>query len=261
MKKFFILILLVTLFNALCFIRFIKLVFAASSNTGISLIITNVTSTETPTSTPTPIPSATPTTASSSTSSSSDNNNNNNSASAPACCDPITKGTPDLFEIRTNKNAATLYFAPPPAPYSSFYIAYSSRPDFWEYGVNFNQNYTGGVISYTIKMLKPNTKYFFKIRAGNGNASGNWGNAMAVSTTKSTTFKTYYKNIFTAFVQQTKTAVNSIVSNIKTSAKKGTTLGQQTVPNAVPKVQSQPATQPQKPAAVKNKFCILWWCF
>lgn len=182
---------------------------------------------------------------------------NNSSASASGCGNNVTNGTPDLFEIRTNKNTATLYFAPPTAPYSSFYIAFSGKPDNWEYGVEFNQNYSGGVLNYTINMLAPNTKYYFKLRAGNGCAPGNWGNTMSASTTKSTTRKTYYKNILTAIVQQPKKILKSLMPNKKTTTKKDTILKPEPSITTEPKEE----TQPQKPAPAKNKFCILWWCF
>jgi hypothetical protein len=124
----------------------------------------------------------------------SSTNSNSLSPSAPGCDNSGSTGVPNLFEVRTNKNSATLYFSPPPMPYSSFYVSYSRSPNVWEYGTEYNQGYSGGVLNYTINSLQPNTKYYFKIRSGNGCASGGWGNIMAATTSLSKVFKPYYKN-------------------------------------------------------------------
>ena len=184
-------------------------------------------------------------------SSSGTNSSSSSSSSATGCNNSITSGKPDLFEIRVNNKTATLYFTPPTMPYSSFYIAYSRKPDSWEYGTEFNQEYSGGVIKYTINKLSPNTKYYFKMRAGNGCASGNWGNTMTATTTSQVSqSKTFYKNIFTAIWQKVVNILpptQSINSN----------------PSPMPK--SEPAvanpTVIPTPAPTKHKFCILWWCF
>jgi cell division septation protein DedD len=137
------------------------------------------TSTETPTETPTPTATAT---------ASSDQGNSSNGGSvagAETCQDTTGTGKPDLFEIKTTATTATLYFAPPNPPYSSFYVEYSRKQDSWEYGVEFPQGYSSGVIAYTISMLQPNTKYYFAVRSGNGCATGEWGNTMAAITNSS----------------------------------------------------------------------------
>jgi hypothetical protein len=222
--------------------------------------------------TPTPIPSVTPaptlTPTSVSAATSNSNNNagsSNSSPSAPNCNDTTPFGSPDLFQINTTKTTATLYFAPPSMPYSSFYVAFSSKPDSWEYGTEYNQGFSGGVLRYTINLLQPNTTYYFQVRAGNGCATGKWSNSMKASTTNSgSQTKTYYKNIFTPIVRLVKTAIGSIsslVSNKKTVDKPAPT---NVEPNPI--VKPILTTEPQKEVAspkpaVKNKFCLLWWCF
>ena len=64
-------------------------------------------------------------------------------------------------------------------------MEYSRKQDSWEYGVEFPQGYSSGVIAYTISMLQPNTKYYFAVRSGNGCATGEWGNTMAAITNSS----------------------------------------------------------------------------
>jgi hypothetical protein len=176
----------------------------------------------------------------------------NSSSSAPGCGNSITDGKPDLFEIRANDKTATLYFAPPTMPYNSFYIAYSRKPDSLEYGTEFNQSYSGGVVKQTINMLQPNTKYYFKIRAGNGCATGSWGNTM---TAKTTSFpsqnRIFYKNVFTAIRQK---VINKL---LPTSSVNSSFTPKSEPTAATPTI----AVSTPKPTPTKNKFCILWWCF
>jgi hypothetical protein len=160
-----------------------------------------------PTATPTPttIPSTNP-------ANSPEGQNNSNSGggsqenSPPGCSNQSPKGKLDLFEIRTNGKSATLFFTPPSSNFSNIYVAFSRKPDVWEYGVEYSQQNTLGVMNYTINLLKPNTKYYFKVRTGNGCATGEWSNTMQVKTTNSTkSIKKFYKNIMVAVVQKVKT--------------------------------------------------------
>jgi hypothetical protein len=181
-----------------------------------------------------------------------------NNSSASTCGDSVTTGTPNLFEIHTAKNSATLYFAPPTMPYSNFYVAYSTKSDIWEYGTQYNQGYSPGVLRYTINSLKSNTKYYFLLRAGNGCATGNWGNTMIASTSNSQ--RTYYKNNITSFVQNKKTTMNDLVPVAGTP---------NPIPTSSPTITAAPEINTPVPAQMpaqtqpvsKSKFCILWWCF
>jgi hypothetical protein len=103
-------------------------------------------------------------------------------------------GSPDLFEINASQTTADLYFAPSFMPYSYFYISYSEKPDVWQYGVAFPWNFSGGAVKFTIAALKPDTVYYFKVRSGNGCATGTWGNTLSAKTTSSVrTIRKYYK--------------------------------------------------------------------
>jgi hypothetical protein len=105
---------------------------------------------------------------------------------------PVSFNAPDLFEIRTGKTSAILYAAPPPAPYTSFYIMYSRKPDMWEYGTVIKQTESSGVISFTINALQQNTTYFFKVAASNNIALGSWSNVLSAKT-NSGGQKSYYR--------------------------------------------------------------------
>lgn len=177
-------------------------------------------------------------------------------ASVLTCDDFVTKGMPDLFEIRTTKNNATLYFAPPAMPYSNFYIAYSQKPNVWQYGVQFDQGNSSGVVKYTINKLASNTKYYFRMRAGNGCMAGNWGNIMTAVTTSSSSQRTYYKNFSTSVNNKIGSLINTFLPyKTKTQTQNLIT------PVPTPTIQTQVQASSPTPLPSKTKFCILWWCF
>ena len=184
---------------------------------------------------------------------------NSSSEGAPGCNNSVTTGKPDLFEIRTTKNSATLYFAPPVMPYSNFYIAYSQKPNVWQYGVQFDQGSSGGVLKYTINKLNPKTKYYFMIRPGNGCMAGNWGNTMTAITTSSGQIRIFYKNLKVRIAQQTKaiptylSPIKKVIDNLINTVNPKATVAPTT------DTQTQVTTPTTTPA--KAKFCFLWWCF
>jgi hypothetical protein len=141
-------------------------------------------------------------------------------------------------------------------PYSNFYIAYSTKSDSWQYGTQYDQGYSSGVLRYTVNVLQPNTTYYFKIRPGNGCAPGNWGNTMMGTTTSSTQTKTYYKNVITAVVQSTKYFFNNLFPSKSVNTPQPTS-------TVKPTETQNPIQKPTQTAAPtpKSKFCILWWCF
>lgn len=204
----------------------------------------------------TPTPTSAPQQSSVSSSSSSSTSN-----SVPSCGNSITSGVPDLFEIRSNNNVATLYFSPPPGPYTSFYISYSKKPNVFEHGVEYNQSFSSGVIKYSVSMLQPNTKYYFKIRAGNGCATGNWSNTMSIKTTNTKLqTKIYYKNIFVPIFSKVSNFVKTIVSKKPVVTPKQ---DDYTKPITSPTVitPNLPLPTVAQIVTTKKKWCILWWCW
>ncbi len=153
----------------------------------------------TPTSTPTPTSTATPTptNASSGQTNSSSNSTNNSSTSVPTCTATKPSGTPDLFQIDAGANQVILYFAPASGSVSSYYISYGYTSGDQRFGVSLNQGSSSGVLSYTINELSPSAIYYFRIRAGNGCSTGDWGNEMKITTIKkgSSAGRRYYKNL------------------------------------------------------------------
>jgi len=207
-------------------------------------------------STPTPTSTTAPATSNSS--------NSTTSPGAPQCGDSVTTGSPDLFEIRTTKNTATLYFAPPSMPYSNFYIAYTRRLDIWEYAVQYNQGYSPGVLQYSINALQPNTKYFFIIKPGNGCNTGNWSNTLSAITTSGVRKGSYYKNNVTGIKQRIQALISSILPAKKTVSSSTPTPVPNPLPTSTPQVfvnipTTAPVVTPQPTPT--PKFCFLWWCF
>ncbi len=99
-----------------------------------------------------------------------------NSNSTPSCNSQVPGSAPTLFRIDRTKTTAKLYFAPSSDPVTYYYIAYGHKVGDYRYGASFDQGHSGGVLTYTIKSLKPNVKYYFSIRAGNGCMPGPWSN-------------------------------------------------------------------------------------
>ena len=205
----------------------------------------------------TPTPTIAPT-------STSDNTNVSPTiATPPGCNKSVTAGTPDLFEIRTSKDAMALYFAPPSGEYSSFYVAFSKEPGHWQYGAEYGQSPSSGVLHFTIGLLSPNTTYYVTIRPGNGCATGNWSNVMKVTTTSSNKIRTFYRySKISRVTSGVKSVISKVIPNKKTQ--EVATTPEPVVVSATP-VATEQKQENQTPVVEKpvekKKFCILWWCF
>ncbi len=198
----------------------------------------------TPTPSPSPIPTSNP----------SAEQPHSDPAPSTSCNSSVTALVPDLFEVRTTKNTATLYFAPPAGEYSSFYVSYSRYPDYFEYGAEYSQNYSTGVLQYTIGQLQPNTRYYFRIRPGNGCATGNFGNTMT-ATTNSNVRQTaaFYKG--TKIFAQVSKVIKKIVG--------GNPINKPSLPSpaVTPSPISAPSPKVEPQQSNTKKFCIWKWCF
>ena len=104
------------------------------------------------------------------------------SPTTPGCSNQVPDHSPDLFQIDTTKNKAKLFFTPVNNAVDYYYIAYGFTEGDERFGVRFDKGYYDGVIDYTINELSPNTKYYYKVRAGNGCATGAWSNWMKAKT-------------------------------------------------------------------------------
>lgn len=101
---------------------------------------------------------------------------------AASCNEEKPDHAPDLFQINTTKNKATLYFSPVNNAVTGYTIYYGFERGDERYNVSFPYGTSDGVISYTINDLSPNTRYYFKIRADNGCRKGYWSDTLSART-------------------------------------------------------------------------------
>ncbi|MFA5024970.1 MAG: fibronectin type III domain-containing protein [Candidatus Shapirobacteria bacterium] len=86
------------------------------------------------------------------------------------CRDATPFQIPQNLRTISGQNTVTLFWDEPTDNFTYYLIAYSNNPDAGKYG---NPNIGGkGINSYTINNLSADTIYYFKIRTGNGCASG-----------------------------------------------------------------------------------------
>ncbi|HTK03633.1 MAG TPA: carboxypeptidase regulatory-like domain-containing protein [Alphaproteobacteria bacterium] len=122
----------------------------------------------------TPVPASTTTTTTGST----------NSAGASQCTNTTPSGSaPWLYSASANSgNSITLRFANYQAPVDHFVLEYGTESNKYTFGVSsFGNKDTN---SYTVNSLSSNTKYYFRVRAGNGCATGTWSNELSTKTLK-----------------------------------------------------------------------------
>jgi len=103
-------------------------------------------------------------------------------ASASTCSSmPPGLKTPTIYAAIPESNSSiTLYFTDADGPLDHYALLYGDRSGEYRFGaVNI-----GGVNTrkYTVGHLQPNTTYYFRVRAGNGCATGEWSNELSAKT-------------------------------------------------------------------------------
>lgn len=186
----------------------------------------------------------------------------NPSPRPPSCDDQPPFGTPDLFQIDTTANSATLYFAPASMPYNKYFVAYGYSEGDERFGVEFNQGFSPGVIAYTIYCLSPNATYYFKVRPGNGCMPGAWGNTMKATTTLGNKVSQYYRYFPSATLTTTTKAkaTNQTTKVSLTPALKPTPTVTVTPTAKASPSQPAPTDNPASQAPAKKR-CFLFWCW
>ena len=119
----------------------------------------------------------------------------------------LTPTSPDLFQISTSKNTATLYFAPV-GNASNYKISYGYTPDANEFSVMTNLGSSTGVLSYMVNNLPASKQMYFKVYSQNDCASGTWSNVMSVKTDGKVYYKNLVSRVLSVFPKQT-TALTS----------------------------------------------------
>ncbi len=102
--------------------------------------------------------------------------------SPPACSD-VSPGGKALWLYRArpqDSSSILLYFTGADNPVDRYALEYGTKSGSYQYGA---ANIGGKEIrTYLVKSLSPNTTYYFRVRAGNGCATGPWSNEMSART-------------------------------------------------------------------------------
>ncbi len=98
---------------------------------------------------------------------------------APVCKDQKPQSAPKLLSaVTTGKNQVTLTWSSASGPVTYYLISYGGKPGSSDYG---NPNIGGkDTTSYVVKNLSESQTYYFKVRAGNNCAPGEFSNEIAV---------------------------------------------------------------------------------
>lgn len=135
-----------------------------------------VESTPTPTSTPTATPTTTPSSSSTSTST--------ETIRTPICeSDSPGIKAPWLYgAIAEDSNSILLYFTPADNPVSKYVLEYGIKSGEYIYGVQDLDVNSREQMTFRVSSLAVNTTYYFKVRGGNGCATGSWSNEISAKT-------------------------------------------------------------------------------
>ena len=117
-------------------------------------------------------------------SSSSSASSSSSSASAPGCGDqsPGPKAPWLYGAITQDSSSVMLYFTEADNPVDKYVLAYGTSSGNYQYGVQNMGVNLRGQMTYLVSSLAPNTTYYFRVRAGNGCAVGNWSNEISAKT-------------------------------------------------------------------------------
>lgn len=134
------------------------------------------------------------------------------SSGASQCTNTTPQGlTPWLYEANSNNgNSITLRFTNWQSPIDHFSLEYGTGSNKYTFGVNsFGNKDTN---SYTVSSLLPNTTYYFRVRAGNGCATGSWSNELSTKTLG--TFSTNNLNIVSSNLEPVTPSSTSVPSTL-----------------------------------------------
>jgi hypothetical protein len=170
---------------------------------------------------------------------SSESSSSENSEPSPkTCTDQAPSNAPNLFQIDTTADTATLYFAPATET-SDYYVSFSENEAAEEHGAELSLDYDG-VQQFTVEQLNPNTTYYFKVRGQNGCMPGEWSQVVS-ATTKVFVDQTTQPTTQAQLIEETdqEQSINKLSGSDKTTK---------------PEPESEPATHSAK--TVKTKLTI-----
>lgn len=106
-------------------------------------------------------------------------------ASAQSCNEAVPGKTPVLYAAIPETSTVNLFFKDAGEPFDKYYIEYGTKSGAYSWSA---ANIGKEINNYVIKLLSPNTKYYFRIRTGNGCATGAWSNEISTTTSGSAIF-------------------------------------------------------------------------
>lgn len=119
------------------------------------------------------------------TTTSSNSGSSNDSSTTSTACTDQTPGVkaPWLYgAIAQDSGSILLYFTEAANPVNKYVLEYGTKSGDYPYGVQDMGVNSRGQMTYTVNSLSPGTTYYFKVRGGNGCATGTWSNEISATT-------------------------------------------------------------------------------
>jgi hypothetical protein len=113
------------------------------------------------------------------------NSSSNNSTSTSTACSDQAPGAkaPWLYgAIAQDSGSVLLYFTEADNPINKYVLEYGTKSGDYPYGVQDMGVNSRGQMTFLVNSLSSNTTYYFKVRGGNGCATGTWSNEISAKT-------------------------------------------------------------------------------
>lgn len=127
------------------------------------------------------IPTPTPTPTGSSTSLSDPISLTSTTMEASVCQETKPTNAPWLYgAVTRGTTSIEVFFTDADEPYDHYALEYGTAPGNYQWAATDIGG--SGTRTYIVESLQPNTTYYFRVRAGNGCATGEWSNELSATT-------------------------------------------------------------------------------
>lgn len=115
---------------------------------------------------------------------------------ATVCTDTPPTNVPQLLyaALPQNSSSVLLYFSDALGSVDHYTLEYGTSSNIYPYGQTNIGTY--GIRTYLVKLLNPHTKYYFRVKAANGCASGPWSNEISTTTLRQSQTNTFVSSTF-----------------------------------------------------------------